>query len=130
MIRRQLDSKPHWCIGVHIHQCHCLLLTKFWPNEYFITVFFTHNLHVIGQVMLIELIIQLLYRVLIALSRQAGKAISMPPIAVLAGLLVTVGFAMSHSVVQVTGTDWVEPVTYADWQWQIGPLQVSEISCV
>ena len=34
----------------------------------------------------------------------------MPPIAVLAGLLVTVRFAMSHSVVQVADTDWVEPV--------------------
>lgn len=34
----------------------------------------------------------------------------MPPIAVLAGLLVIVGFSMSHSVVQVADTDWVEPV--------------------
>ena len=42
--------------------------------------------------------------------KQAGKAISMPPIAVLAGLLVIVGFSMSHSVVQVADTDWVEPV--------------------
>lgn len=30
--------------------------------------------------------------------------------AVLAGLLLTVGFCMSHSVVQVEGTEWVEPV--------------------
>ena len=42
--------------------------------------------------------------------KQAGKAISMPPTAVLAELLVTVSFAMSHSVVQVADTDWVEPV--------------------
>ena len=34
----------------------------------------------------------------------------MPPIAVLAGLLLTVSFAMSHSTVQVEGTDWVDPV--------------------
>ena len=34
----------------------------------------------------------------------------MPPVAVLAGLLLTVSFAMSHSVVQVEGTDWMEPV--------------------
>ena len=30
--------------------------------------------------------------------------------AVAAGLLLTVGFAMSHSTVQVEGNDWVEPV--------------------
>ena len=34
----------------------------------------------------------------------------MPPTALLAGLLMTVGFAMSHSVVEVEGTDWMEPV--------------------
>ena len=34
----------------------------------------------------------------------------MPPVAVLAGLLLTVSFAMSHSTVQVEGTDWMEPV--------------------
>ena len=28
----------------------------------------------------------------------------------LAGLLLTVGFSMSHSVVEVEGTEWVEPV--------------------
>ena len=42
--------------------------------------------------------------------RQVGRAISIPPISVLAGLLVTVGFAMSHSCVHVQGTDWMEPV--------------------
>ena len=41
--------------------------------------------------------------------KQVGRAISIPPVAVLAGLLLTVGFAMSHSTVQVEGTDWVEP---------------------
>lgn len=42
--------------------------------------------------------------------QQVGTAISMPPLAVLAGLLVVVGFCMSHSVVVQEGTDWVEPV--------------------
>ena len=35
---------------------------------------------------------------------------NMPPLAVLAGLLLIVGFAMSHSVVEIEGTGWVEPV--------------------
>lgn len=35
---------------------------------------------------------------------------SMPPLAVLSGLLLIVSFSMSHSVVEVEGTDWVEPV--------------------
>ena len=34
----------------------------------------------------------------------------MPASAVLLGLLVIVSFAMSHSAVQVEGTDWIEPV--------------------
>ena len=34
----------------------------------------------------------------------------MPATAVLAGLLLIVSFSMSHSVVEVQGTDWVEPV--------------------
>lgn len=34
----------------------------------------------------------------------------MPATAVLAGLLMIVSFSMSHSVVEVEGTDWVEPV--------------------
>lgn len=34
----------------------------------------------------------------------------MPPSAVLVGLLPIVSFAMSHSAVEVEGTDWVEPV--------------------
>jgi hypothetical protein len=41
---------------------------------------------------------------------QAAKAIGMPPTALLAGLLLIISFAMSHSVVEVEGTDWVEPV--------------------
>lgn len=42
--------------------------------------------------------------------KQVGKSLNIPPLAVLAGLLVTCSFAMSHSVVQVAGTDWEEPV--------------------
>ena len=34
----------------------------------------------------------------------------MPATAVLAGLLLVVSFSMSHSVVEVQGTDWAEPV--------------------
>ena len=34
----------------------------------------------------------------------------MPAVAVLAGLLLIVSYSMSHSVVAVDGTDWVEPV--------------------
>ena len=34
----------------------------------------------------------------------------MSPSAVLAGLLITVSFCMSHSVVEVEDTDWMEPV--------------------
>ena len=41
---------------------------------------------------------------------QAAQAIGMPPTALLAGLLMIVGFAMSHSVVEVEGTEWMEPV--------------------
>ena len=41
---------------------------------------------------------------------QIGKAICIPPIAVLAGLLVIVGYSMSHSEVEVQVTEWVEPV--------------------
>ena len=35
---------------------------------------------------------------------------TMPVAAVLVGLLLIVSFTMSHSVVEVEGTDWVEPV--------------------
>ena len=38
-----------------------------------------------------------------------GKAISMPASAVLLGLLVIVSFTMSHSAIEVDGTDWIEP---------------------
>ena len=37
-------------------------------------------------------------------------AISMSPTAVLAGLILIVGFTMSHSVVKIEGTNWMEPV--------------------
>ena len=33
-----------------------------------------------------------------------------PAVAVLAGLLLIVSYSMSHSVVAVDGTDWIEPV--------------------
>ena len=36
---------------------------------------------------------------------QVGKALSMPAVAVLSGLIVTVGFCMSHSRVEVEATD-------------------------
>ena len=41
---------------------------------------------------------------------KVGRAISIPAVAVLAGLLMTVSFRMSHSTVEVEATDWVEPV--------------------
>ena len=39
-----------------------------------------------------------------------GKALSIPPTAVLASLLGLTGFLLSPSMVQVDGTDWKEPV--------------------
>ena len=42
--------------------------------------------------------------------QQIGRAISIPAVAVLAGLLMITSFSMSHSCVEVQGTDWVEPV--------------------
>ena len=39
-----------------------------------------------------------------------GKAISMPVTSVLLGLLVIVSFTMSHSAIEVEGTEWIEPV--------------------
>ena len=41
---------------------------------------------------------------------QVGNAISMPATAVLAGLLIIISFSISNSIVEVEGTDWVEPV--------------------
>ena len=41
---------------------------------------------------------------------QAAKAIGMPSSATLLALVAIVGFAMSHAVVEVRETDWVEPV--------------------
>ena len=46
--------------------------------------------------------------------RQLGTAISMPPVAVLAGLLMIISFSMSHSCVVVEGTDWLV-VEGTDW---------------
>ena len=48
--------------------------------------------------------------ILLQACEQIGQALSIPPTAVLAGLLLVVGFAMSHSVVEVDGTDWQESV--------------------
>ena len=42
--------------------------------------------------------------------KQVGKAFSMPPTAVLGGLLIIISFAMSHACVTVPGTEWVEPI--------------------
>ena len=39
-----------------------------------------------------------------------GKAMSMPPTAVLSGLSIIVSFMLAHSTVQVEGTQWKEPV--------------------
>ena len=41
---------------------------------------------------------------------QIARAISIPPVAVLSGLLLTVSFCMSHSSVKIEATEWVEPV--------------------
>ena len=38
-----------------------------------------------------------------------GKALSVPPAAVLGGLLIITGFVISPAVVTVPGTSWVEP---------------------
>ena len=40
---------------------------------------------------------------------QIGKAMSVPPGAVLGGLLFLTSFVISPAVVTVPGTDWVEP---------------------
>ena len=41
---------------------------------------------------------------------QIGKATCQPPTAVLYGLVIIMSFAMSHSVVEVENTDWIEPI--------------------
>ena len=41
---------------------------------------------------------------------QVGKAVCQPATAVLYGLVIIMSFAMSHSVVEVEDTDWIEPV--------------------
>lgn len=40
---------------------------------------------------------------------QIGRALDMPPDAVLSGLLLLISFFMSHCAVQVPGTMWLEP---------------------
>ena len=42
--------------------------------------------------------------------RSTGRAMSVPTAAVLTGIISLVAFFISHSVVEVEGTDWVEPV--------------------
>ena len=42
--------------------------------------------------------------------QQVGKAMSVPPAAVLGGLLIITSFVMSPAIVKVPGTNWVEPV--------------------
>ena len=52
----------------------------------------------------------------------------MPAVAVLAGLLLIVSYGMSHSVVIVDGTDWIEPVLL--WiSICICPLVVANLHC-
>ena len=41
--------------------------------------------------------------------KQIGKAVSVPPVAILAGLLILVSFCISPAIIDVSGTDWVEP---------------------
>ena len=40
---------------------------------------------------------------------QVAKAMSVPPAAILGGLLILTSFVLSPAVVQVPGLDWVEP---------------------
>ena len=40
---------------------------------------------------------------------QLGKAMSVPPAAILGGLLILTSFVLSPAVVRVPGTTWVEP---------------------
>lgn len=40
---------------------------------------------------------------------QVAKAVSVPPTAILGGLLILSSFFLSPSLVMVPGTDWVEP---------------------
>ena len=40
----------------------------------------------------------------------SSSSISMPPTAVLGGLVFITSYLMSHSVVEMEGTDWLEPV--------------------
>ena len=40
---------------------------------------------------------------------QVGKALCIPPIAVLGGLLIITSYVISPAIVQVSGTEWSEP---------------------
>ena len=42
--------------------------------------------------------------------QQVGKAMSVPPAAVLGGVLIITSFVMSPAIVKVPGTNWVETV--------------------
>ena len=41
--------------------------------------------------------------------QQVGKALSVPPAAVLGGLLIITSFILSPAVITVPGTSWIEP---------------------
>ena len=41
---------------------------------------------------------------------QVGKAINVPPIAVLCGYIIAASFVMSPSFIEVTGIAWKEPI--------------------
>lgn len=41
--------------------------------------------------------------------KQIGRAIDMPPDAILSGILLLMSFFMSHCVIKVPGTVWIEP---------------------
>ena len=40
---------------------------------------------------------------------QVAKAMSVPPSAIMGGLLILTSYVISPTVIQVPGTDWVEP---------------------
>jgi hypothetical protein len=42
--------------------------------------------------------------------QQIGKAMSVPPSAILGGLLILTSFIISPAVIEVPGTDWKEPI--------------------
>ena len=58
-----------------------------------------------------------------------SKLDKQPLDAVLAGLIMIIGFVASHSDIEVEGIDWVEPVLvggylYADWFRKVHVVQI------